>query len=389
MRLTRLPFVLFGRPTQALKFPTRTPLQMNFWTKTLLPKHGSFVQFLELSLSDGWLAPFPEDRLGPLYDNTIVLKSSIVPDPRNYDHGPRNLSPLNVAQIFKHCSDVRQLRVTLPADFRSFNDVDYPNGLQTLFVPMVSRLTTLRQLDISNSMRDHFDDTCMNLIVTSLPLLECLVCSHVSRSDDNESTLLGENLSKLQHLSRLSITHSDVIDESWHYCEGPPKLIDLDILGCAHISSVAEAHWIIHKFAPNLQRLGLYFLEKRQAHNEIQENEDTPKNDSGSNKPNIKFHLPALKSLSQSNGHSLDLLLSFVECKSLCSLKITSLPSHGWPVITDLVCTSTWPNLKSLDFKWIRDYDPADWDIVISQFRLRRKCSESGIKLTMPLLFNL
>lgn len=360
---------------------------MHVWTKILLPKHGTLVQSLTLSLSYGWLTPPPEGTLGPLYDNTTVLKSkddqSIVPDPGNFRHWPRNISPVNVAQIFEQCSSsVKTLHVTLPSDFQSVNVVefDYPNSLQTSFIPMVLRLTELRNLYISNARAYHFDDKCLNLIVTNLPLLEGLVWDGVERSDDDESTLLGENLSKLQHLSRLGITHSDVIDESWHYCGRPPKLTDLRISQCDHISSVAEAHWVISEFAPNLQRLSLDLWDDEEDNDDIQGIQDTPENDA-----NLKFDLPSLKTLIL--GHS-NLLLRFVECKSIRSLAMISLVPHGWPVITDLVCTSTWPQLNRLDFEWAGDYDHADWDIVTSQLCLQRKCSESGIKLIMPGRFN-
>ncbi|KAG0142079.1 hypothetical protein CROQUDRAFT_253832 [Cronartium quercuum f. sp. fusiforme G11] len=359
-------------------FPTSIPAQLEKWTKDLLPKYGTFVQVADFQFSADWYLDPLKNATQPKYDNTLLAPGDSAPKYLDED-GVRFqlLSPASITALLVHCPNLIELEMDCDLNEETLDDEteDAPDGLEARLITLFSRLPGLRRLTIKGDAQIQIRDECMAKIIEKLPLLETISCDCVERSPGGEGAHhLMQQLSQLKHLTSLQLEQVESVDGTWALAPWRPPLKVLKLVGCSHFAAT-DVHQLICCLGSQLTQLKLDFYEPSEylpptPEKRLEDREWMAKH---------QLCLPLLYTLKIRNDPRLDILSSFQECKALRTLVYDYMSPEMWCHLADLVCASTWPCLKILRIDQPQEYDTSDWDIVISQNRLKEFCETKHI----------
>lgn len=334
---------------KVIEFPTRLPIPISMWIKTILPRHGLLVRSLSVRMSAFFLKSSQDPfRHSSRYDNTVSRKTE-----RCLKHVDRcncfvreMLSPKAVAGILLQCPNLSTFSITFPSSDHCFDrsmEDGHIRGVQkflTHLFPITPTFIRLRHLALHHINGAVLTDEVMSRIFQSLPLLESFTESDqtvLNVEDDWRPSHSGLPLSQLTHLSRLRLDRVASVDFAWTRHLWPQLITDLHLERCPNMTP-SIAHSLVQHIAPHLTRLRLN-LSGDLNYTELRTHwvRDHP------------FNLPELLELYlEPYGH--DFLPGFKSCKKLRSIRCDHVLRADWESVQYHICTSTWPKLKSVSF---------------------------------------
>lgn len=239
---------------------------------------------------------------------------------------------------------------------------------------LLKNIPTLRHLMLENVPKKAVPDELVAQVIKTLSSLESFEFDGYSQStqlpsDQPTTSTFGAELTQLKHLSKLVLSSCTAVNATWCHQPWQAMLTHLTLSNCRNLLMI-DAQKLIEQFGPTLTHLTLYL-----------EDLDLPYEWAAEN----KFNLPALQNLDICAGGVHKLLESFRDCKALQYIRWNLLPSNEWTILERLVVSSsTWPNIKVLNFGEPEPHDPESWEINLATSKLRKFCHFNQIEFYGP-----
>lgn len=334
---------------QSLIFPTSLSVPLSLWTKEILPKHGSLVQKLTVKMSAEVLAvPWHSSFQTDFHDNTYSLW--LIPTT-----GQQPISPQGMTSMVEQCPNIVELVLQFPSigydcnnDLSSDHEDHHRNTYSYVLnmSPLISGLAKLRHL----GLEDYADcpvacraEQVIIPLISCLPLLESLSCKGFRRIEsDYEAKSLAIHVSQLEHLSRIDLCYNRFPDKFWLQVPWSGLLTDVSLVGTG--LSITELNLLVHKLAPNLNKLkcafDTYIGEFEGQQSWLDKN---------------LFNLPRLANLTVDlEDRTAKFISAFRDCKALqrltyisrydppsCSMLLDFLSRNFWPLLTFIKIQNT------------------------------------------------
>lgn len=346
---------------------------MSRWTDALLFQHGHLVKSVSAHLTEEWL--LENDNGGenmPPYDNLIMFVDGGSDTPRAKRQG---LSPENLVTILLMCPNVESLEVHITKPSEEEQDGGLAI-LQRRLKQIFRHLPHLRTLRLQSPSTLRLSEETIIDILQNLPLLASFRCVTLgTRTPDLSTPSLESHLACLPNLSHLSLVNCVGRDRAWISQVWTAPITSLELCFCSNLT-ITDAHKLINQLGQTLTRVALAFDE------DYEEVMDRPALECtfGPNwaKTN-RFTLPSLTSLMIVYPPRWNMLSSFQNCRKLSVIDYRGIPAGEWSPMVDLVCASTWPDLKSLELATPQRYDSSDWDFCAGIYKIRKFCRENKI----------
>ncbi|KAG0149571.1 hypothetical protein CROQUDRAFT_653377 [Cronartium quercuum f. sp. fusiforme G11] len=406
-----------------LFFPSSAPQHISHWTQDLLPRHGSYVQSVEMKLSSDWLEDIPSQVYDPItripkhsqskrsssstnlltnpeqaiLDNTLNghldnLSIFFSGDP---PESPEPLSPASMRDILRLCPNIQSLHVYTPGDDEELHS---HRNLQKRFIAVLQEVPMLRKLVISGLeyMKSTVDVTCMAEVLSGLRLLQSFHYRCWLHSNSSGLQKFATSISELEHLRELEFNFIEESDDTWPNLPPAHALRFLILFYSPHSTLMSSrAPLSISRFAPNVTRLDLQVA----IGNSTETSEWNQKLSSETNldKPQI-FQFFALTHLIIHIQSDCNFFLSFRVCKNVQIFTYHGLQDRQWDSMTELICSSTWPKLKTLRLQRlcaevesspnseIDEFEhefKREQEVFLCQKLLRKFCQEEDIELEL------
>ncbi|KAH9823061.1 hypothetical protein DFH28DRAFT_945911 [Melampsora americana] len=399
---------------KSLKFPSDISSPMSLWNQEILPRHGCYVEVLDVGLRSEWLQVpkcppsikrVIEDKSSRRHSlrSSDINKIKFIDEKKDFsevDHiysdnlaidtypgcasfcevTSRELYGLGLENVFKvlsHCENLTTLKLTFPTKAPRARSVEGVQNLSGNLTSLFSDLKHLKRLKIQGTGEASIFGDSFTKPIARLTFLESLELAYLSDDNWELSRSLPTCLSNLKSIKQLVLKDVDVMDGSWICHKAPPQLIDLKLLDCNQFT-LTEVPFFLDAWSPHLTHLELRFNRNL----EVLPTDEYPEFD-----PDLyAAKLPELTHLTIWPHSECHFVRCFAGCKNLRYLKFHQ-TCYGMDILdelsdfSDFIITTQFPHLKSIEIPIFQRFFPLTSRITSTISPLGTFCKSQGIKL--------
>lgn len=365
---------------QTIEFPTLTPVEMTLYTDIILPRQGSFLRSMKITVSKG--AHKPPDKPATTGPGNILYLSPYFARPTfGAEERPSDLSLKTMADVLKHCPNLRELILNYPGVPADHSEAKCLPSFKRQLISIMASVPKLEKFELECFGTRSVDVDCMVQVLKQLPLLESFACFIIGQGNaKNGRGKLLECLAGLPHLNDIYLNEvRDDLSGRWDPSYICPKAKSLGIIRCQG-SSLLDMPKNISVFTPNLTKLQIDF-NLAPIPNEDPTSESAYQPDR--NREQV-FCLPHLELLALRYDCCYDFIRSFEDCKNLRHLEFAGPRLNQLDSFSALVRTPTWPKLKYLKYD-NRGGDDTHKNAKRAADLLKQYCNRNDVELIIPL----